>query len=61
MTPGVLQYCVDMLKPLHCRYKELQLSPLQVAGAGISLVAAVALYGVMELWRYNSDVMQFPH
>ena len=61
MTPGALKYytSVDMLKPLCCR--ELQLSPLQIAGAGISLVAAVALYGAMELWRYNSDIMQFPH
>ena len=48
-------------KTLHCRYKELQLSPLQIAGAGISVVAAVTLYGAMELWRYNSDVTQFPH
>lgn len=56
-----MKYCVDMLEPLHCRYMELQLSPLQIAGAGISLVAAVALYGAMELWRYNSDIMQFPH
>ena len=61
MTPGVSKYHVDMLEPLHCRYKEVQLSPLQLAGAGISLVAAVALYGAMELWRYNSDMTQFPH
>ena len=61
MTPGWMKHCVDRLEPLHCRYMELQLSPLQIAGAGISLVAAVALYGAMQLWQYNSDIMQFPH
>ena len=61
MTLGVLQYCIVMVEPFRCRYNELQLSPLQIAGAGISLFAAVALYGAMELWRYNSDIMQFPH
>ena len=50
-----------MLKPLRCRYRELQLSPIQVIGAGMSLIAAIAFYGAMELWRYNSDMMQFPH
>ncbi|KAL3135518.1 hypothetical protein ABBQ38_005998 [Trebouxia sp. C0009 RCD-2024] len=43
------------------RYKELQLSPIQIAGAGVSLVAAVAFYIAIELWRYKSDMMHFPH
>lgn len=46
---------------LHCRYKGLQLSSIQIAGAGMSLVAAIAFYIAIELWRYKSDMMHFPH
>ena len=40
---------------------DIQLSPMQVAGVGISLVTAIVWYGAMELWRYNSDNMHFAH
>ena len=52
---------IIMLQTLYCRYRELHLSTIQIAGAGVSLVAAVAFYIAIELWRYNSDIMHFPH
>lgn len=46
---------------LDCRYMDIQLSPMQVAGVGVSLVAAIVWYGAVELWRYSSDNVHFAH